>query len=198
MARDEAPPFARGETYFNGTTPDLTVFSYPINLAGKEYVFEVDSPDGYDQGDPSGRLVRCRIVQNLSGGAMLPGRLARHQITDPLECYTDGYFYATGDQLAGVVDELLPAAGVPANDFFWVVVEGPTKVQTVSSGFAAIAQGGRLEAQTGTGPLTADAGLVANYAGSPAVGDIFKMVGRAQDAASAAGLIKAVVHIPHY
>jgi hypothetical protein len=64
MARDEAPPFARGETYFNGTTKD-PVFSDPLNYLGKEYVFEPNAQIGRPVGD------RVRLAR---AGRPGPGR----------------------------------------------------------------------------------------------------------------------------
>jgi hypothetical protein len=182
MARDEAPPFARGETFYNGGTIDTTNLGGP-NLEGKEYTFEVNAPDGYAQNDPSGRRIRVKVVRNTSGQNLLPKRLARFAATSPHGCYVDGYVSAPATEaIAGVIDEFLPAAGVVNNDLFYVVIEGPTTVQSVASGLSNIAIGDRVEAASGTSATSSDAGRINKYAGSPTAADVVAIVGRADQA----------------
>ena len=147
MARDEAAPFARGETYANGNQEILNAASGPyglggVNLEGKEFVFEPNSQDdstagsAYSAGfgpDPSGRPIRVKVVRNVSGQNLKPARIARFSAAStnpgPYGTAVDGYATAVGDAVAGVIDEFLPAAGVPNNDLFYVVLSGPTQVQ---------------------------------------------------------------------
>lgn len=81
--------------------------------------------------------VTCRLVRNTSGIALLPKRLVKYKAgTNRTE--VDGYVTTTandGDTCA-VVDEWLPSAGVPNNEYFWVVVCGPTLVLTSLAGDA--------------------------------------------------------------
>jgi hypothetical protein len=122
MARDENPPFDRGHTYYDGETIDTNDLG-GVNLEGKEWVFEdVHPTTGVAR---TGRSVRCRIVRNTSGANMLPKLLARFE-TDGTEygSRVDGYT-ATLAQEGYPIDEYLPAAGVPTNDLFWIVIEGP-------------------------------------------------------------------------
>jgi hypothetical protein len=159
MARDEAPPFARGETYYNngatGVIPVTDSFGVAyggINLEGREYTFEVNAQDqgtGYPAGqDPTGRPIRVKVVRNISGVPLLPGRVARFEAastsTSPFECHVDGYAYQATDVVAGIVDEFLPAAGVAPNDLFYVVFDGPTQVLTGATTVAAISPGSPL------------------------------------------------------
>ncbi len=192
MARDEAGVWPRGETFYNGgpigTNP-------PINLQGREYLFEVNAPDGYQQGDSSGRQPRVKVAVNSSSINLLPGHIARYKLSAPLECSCDGYWFQAADIAAGVVDEFLPAAGVPPGDYFYLVVDGPTSVLAVSSGLTALAIGDRLELATGTSATNNDAGRVNKIAGTPALADLLALVGRTETTTSTAGaLIKAVVH----
>ncbi len=145
MARDEAPAFERGETYNNGGTIDLVNVG-GVNLEGKEYLFEVNPPDDPTQSDTSGRSVRVKVVRNVSGVALKPGRLARFSAasTAPYETQVDGYATVLTDRPAGVIDEFLPAAGVPANDLFYIVVSGPTKVVQGATTQSNVAIGDRL------------------------------------------------------
>jgi hypothetical protein len=165
MARDEAPPFGRGETYYNGTPKD-PVFADPLHLLGKEYVFEVNS-EGINQDaspnpyDPSGRAVRVRVAQNKSGVNLKPARLARFKLEDPYGTTVDGYTTGIADRPAGVVDEFLPPAGVADGDLFYLVVDGPSKVTQASASAAVLAIGDVLVPATGTSNTNDDAGRVA-------------------------------------
>lgn len=154
MARDDAPPFARGETFANGGPIDSTNLG-GVNLEGKEYVFEVNAPDG-PTSDSSGRLIRCRVVRNVSGVNLKPARIAVYKAADPYETQVDGYTYAVGDRPAGVVDEFLPPAGVPNNDLFYLVVEGPTQVTQTHTSNSSLAVGDRLVPTVGGGASKTD------------------------------------------
>jgi len=137
MARDDAPPFARGETWYNGgpidPTSDATLGG--VNIEGKEFIFEANSQDNFTNSysnasmDPCGRQIHVKVVRNASGVNLLPSRVAHYQATDhPYETRIDGYCYNLADRPAGIVDEFLPAAGVAPNDLFYVVVKGPSRV----------------------------------------------------------------------
>jgi hypothetical protein len=165
MARDEAPPFARGETYFAGAPKD-PMYADPLHLLGKEYVFEVNSQGlsptlGTLPYDPSGRAVRVRVVQNKSAVNLKGARVARFQAADPYGTTVDGYAAALADRPAGVIDEFLPPAGVPPGDLFYLVVSGPTLVTQPGTGAVAIAVGDALVPAAGTNPTNDDAGRVA-------------------------------------
>jgi hypothetical protein len=163
MARDETPPFARGETYYNGETIDGNNLG-GVNLEGKEYVFEVNAPDDYAASDPSGRPVRVKVVRNRSGINLKPARIAHFNPADPYECSVDGYCYGVSQRPAGVIDEFLPPAGVPPLDLFYLVTEGPTKVTQLSANADVLAIGDRLVPGLGTSATNNDAGRVAKQA----------------------------------
>lgn len=198
MARGDAPPFERGSTFFNGATKD-PVFSDPLNYLGKEYEFEPDS-DGGSLTDIYGRQVVCRIVQNTSGVALLPGLLAHYAAGDPMDCKVDGYTDALADRPAGVIDEFLPPAGVPNNDLFFIVVDGPTQVKVVTTGLTNIAAGDNLVPATGTNRTTsADAGRVNKQDITGATGtlanNIQNLVGQSEQAQTVVNtLTKIVIH----
>jgi hypothetical protein len=146
MARDEAPLIARGSTYHNGDTIDSADLG-GHNLEGKEYVFEPNVPiDSTANPDPSGRATRTKIVRNVSGVSLKPGRIVKYQAasTAPFGCRVDGYAITTSDLVAGVVDEFLPAAGVPNNDLFNLVIDGPSKILSGATTAVAITYGDRL------------------------------------------------------
>lgn len=195
MARDEAPPFARGNTFYNGMPIDTSNLGGP-NLEGKEFVFEVNSPDDNSPDDPSGRLIRVRIVRNVSTISLLPGRLAVFQKTAPFETKVDGYTVGVADRPAGVIDEFLPTIGVPPNDLFYLVIKGPAAAVTVDSGLTALAIGDRVVPGTGTTKVSADAGKIQKMGGTPVVADMAARVGYAdQVQAAATTLTNIVVHL---
>lgn len=173
MARDEAPPFARGETYANGSTEILNAASGPfglggINLEGKEFVFEPNAdaegaPYGALGPDPAGRLIRVRVVRNVSSINIKPKRVVKFQtgtVGVGLETRVDGYVSAVSDVPAGVSDEYLPAAGVPPQDLFYIVVEGPSIGTAMATGTPALTAGAFLVPGAGTSAITDDAGRV--------------------------------------
>jgi hypothetical protein len=204
MARDDSAPFARGETYNNGGLID-TVNLGGINLEGKEFVFEPDSSTslgssyGALASDASGRGIRVRVVRNISAVNLKPSRLAHYQASDPIETKVDGYCYAIGDRVAGVIDEYLPAAGVPPNDLFYIVTDGPTLVKQahsspvafaigdvlvpIAGGAASVTDdlGGRVGKQDLTGATATLANNIINQVGyvgvvSTVIDDVFKAV----------------------
>ena len=122
MARNENPPFPRGGLgtgYSDPATVDTTSLTH---LEGKEWLFEDQDPTIVD-GVASGRTnqyVRCRCVRNVSGGALLPKRFAMYK-TDGTGAGDYGgrvSGYGTQGKAGGIIDEYLPAAGVPANELF--------------------------------------------------------------------------------
>lgn len=135
MARNENPPFGRGETYYQGRTIDSNDLG-GTHLEGMEWEFEdLDYSVQGVKTPRSGKRVRCRLVRNASGIALLPKRAVIYQETaGNFLKRVDGYGNITADMIAGIVDEWLPSAGVSANDLFWIVVEGPTNCLTDLAG----------------------------------------------------------------
>lgn len=118
-------PFARGEY-------DANVGDY----AGHTYVVDDRDPDSL-QKRRSEHQVHLRLVKNSSGIALLPKRLVVFKSgTNRTE--VDGYATTTAAGGAGVavVDEFLPAAGVPNGEYFFVVTKGPTECLTDLAGGA--------------------------------------------------------------
>lgn len=181
MARDEAPPFARGETYYNGQPIDQ---ADPqglggVNLEGKEFTFEPNSQDQMATypaaSDPNGRPIRVRVVRNRSGVNMKPARVIHYDAggtftfnnatVGPFNYETgiDGYCYqGVTDRPAGTVDEFLPAAGVPPWDLFYIVIDGPGQAVNQHASPITVTPGLRLvPAATGASRTDDLAGRVA-------------------------------------
>ena len=158
MSRDENPPFGRGETFFQGDTANATDGA---ELEGKEWVFEDKSPT--DRTARSNKYCRCRIVRNTSGIALLPKRIARFELSAvDYGAQADGYTTTTAAE-GFPIDEYLPAAGVPANDLFWIVIEGPAVVLTSLSDLTAdLAAGAWVVAITAVTSQATTAGRVTN------------------------------------
>lgn len=147
MARDEAPPFDRGFTFYNGETIDTADLGGK-NIEGKEYVFESNRQIDHTGAtpDPSGRPVRVKVVRNRAAVALKPGRIVTWSAasTAPFQTGVAGYATAVAGLVAGVVDEYLPAAGVPVGDLFYLVVDGPGKILSGATTAPAITYGDRL------------------------------------------------------
>lgn len=168
MARDEAPPFGRGE-YQDATAGSASGVGALDHLIGKEWVFEdIDYSTGTVGARPSrtNRKVRCRLIKNSAGFALLPKRLAAFKTSNGPDygAVVDGYT-ATDYSRGYPVDEWLPSAGVPDGNYFWLVVDGPSQVLTSLSGAGFngdISVGNVLVALTAVTSGATTAGRVAN------------------------------------
>ncbi len=141
MARNENPPFGRGETFYgvNGQTPDANNLG-GVHLEGHEWVFE-DVNYGYAGATSfsagakpvrTNKHVTCRCVRNMATFNILPSRVVHMQRTagNALQGRVDGMGTTTAEGPAFPADEWLPAAGVPQYDLFWIVVDGAATVLT--------------------------------------------------------------------
>lgn len=122
MARDENPPFGRGETYFSGVGATTTD---PQGIIGKEWTFEDINP--VTRVVRSSKSVTCRAVRNTSGISLLPRRLAQFSTTAGSFGHEMPGYTTTVAQRGYLIDEYLPSTGVAANDVFWIVVKGPAE-----------------------------------------------------------------------
>jgi hypothetical protein len=172
-------PFERGATY------GATDADNGEHLEGKEYVHE-------DKRHGTGLFVKVRIVRNTSAAALLPKRLVQFPaLAGKYEERAAGYTAVTA-QRGYVVDEFLPAAGVPVNDLFYVVVEGPTLIKTslAGNGENVIALNDPLHALTGatSGATTSGRVITGVFTGATAAlaGQIRNVVGHALSAATTA------------
>ncbi len=148
MARDENPPFPRGQVGTYYSDPATIDTTGGAQLEGTEWWFEdLDLSLSAGVGTAptrSGRKVKCRVVRNTSSAAMLPKRVVTHKTTNKTTFagQVGGYAATVGtDPVAGVVDEFLPAAGAAVNDLFYIVVQGPSKVTTAGAGDTNMAAG---------------------------------------------------------
>lgn len=119
----------RGKTYSGGTATSSTITSSAL-LEGTEINFKDDVAVANQPRRPrSGRFVTARLVRNVSGAALLPGRLVTWQALYRGR-RVDGYARTDGVECAGVVDDRLPSGGVADQDLFWLLREGPVLIKT--------------------------------------------------------------------
>lgn len=127
------PGFARGQTL------GITVTMYEAEngdgstVVGTRKVFRDEDPK--TGAIKSNRTVECIAVKNTSGSALLPGQVAKFKASAILT-EVDGLAEAAAT-LMGVVDEYLPAAGVPNGEVFWLVVRGPSTVTKTATSVSA-------------------------------------------------------------
>lgn len=129
----------RGKTYLSGPnrTPDATA-SQSIAIEGIVKTFKdmsYTTTAGAQVKTPrSGGEVTCILVRNDSGISLLP-KTAVTWKSGARGKRVDGYAdFAPDRAIAGIVDEFLPATGVADDDYFWLVVKGPSLAITAIPG----------------------------------------------------------------
>lgn len=163
MSALEDAPFARGNTWFNGDfiPATLPAGTEPggFNYEGHEYLF-------WDQWYGTGLPIRVRVVRNAAAYNILPG-----QLVDPSAVV--GYYsnaILPGTEAKGITlveatysfpaDELLPPAGVPPGDLFYIVVNGPCLLTSTKTGVPTVALLGKVVACTASATTDGNAGGV--------------------------------------
>ena len=141
------PP--RGKTYLTG--PNRTASATAGTSKALEGIKKNFADVDYSSTDSikprrSGGEVTCLFVRNASGVALLPGRVVSWKL-GAIGKQVDGNGDLQYEAVAGIVDELLPAAGVAANDYFWLVVKGNAICKN-SLAASTITQGEYVLAQT--------------------------------------------------
>jgi hypothetical protein len=141
-------------------------------IAGKEGIYidlDVASPDSPE----TSRAVHVRLTKNNSGGVLLPGIVCKPDTASAVLFRTStlGAAAAT-DKPVGVVNRHIPAAGVPDDEYFWMVIEGPTEVIDSGSGVTVgdtlkTGAAGEVTANTST-PLEFDLGTALETAAADA------------------------------
>ena len=148
----------RGKTYSGGTPASI---AQSIALEGMQIYFADDLKDGVGvRKTRSSRMTHAVLVRNTAGFNLTPGRSVSWEAGFRGR-RVDGYTATTAQEIAGYVDDQLPAAGVANNDLFWLLRKGPALIKTPTVG-AAFAEGDILVALT-----AATSG--ADAAGRPAV-----------------------------
>lgn len=182
MARNETPPWPRGSTYSNGGTIDSANLG-GVNYEGKEWVVE-------DTIYNTGQYVTIRAVRNSGTFALRPMRLVTFD-TAFVGQRVNGYSTVTYAPCMPL-DELLPAAGLVANDIGYVIMEGPCAVLVpldagADNVFTVMDPLASITAAT-SGATTAGRIATANTAGATTSqrDSLLNVVGRAMSAATTA------------
>jgi len=185
MARNENPPFGRGETFYNLFSATTQSTSDGQQFEGKEWVFEDILPTTKLYRSP--QYVTCRVVRNVSnvagtGLALLPSRVvkfaypgggaANNTFGPVMGGQIDGYVFNTPASAANnqnsrgfPLDEFLPTAGLQINDLGWIVVKGPANVLTDLAALSpGIVVGDLVIAQTAATSQATTAGRVIDIA----------------------------------
>lgn len=124
MSRDNSPPFSRGETYYGGRVINSAALE-GVELEGRVKEFEDMNINAVGAKVLLTAFpVWCMVVRNSTGAAILPGSTVALDPTNPGHALSVPAALAA--RHAAIADEYLPAAGVPSNDLFWVVINGPT------------------------------------------------------------------------
>lgn len=115
--------FPLGQTYFNGTTPATsTDYGTTQSLEGTERTFE-----NRNVTDPitvrTGGNIECVLVRNVATIALLPSQAVTWKSGQEGK-QVDGLVKLDAAEIAGIVDDRLPAAGVPVGDLFWLMRKG--------------------------------------------------------------------------
>ena len=136
-------PIQRGSTYYNGRTIDTNDLAPSQKIVGQIRTFDDVNPTTMVTN--SNLPVTCILLRNKHSVALTPGQAIRFSTT------VDGESGAPCDaatQLFAIVDEYLPAAGVPVNDLFWAVIGGPCTANMVT------VAGAKTAGQLAVGPST--------------------------------------------
>jgi len=152
-----------------GTTLGVSDVNQGTNVTGTIKVFnDVDPRSNVSGRNLSYVTVMCKAVRNTSGAALLPGTIVKMASSDILNSSDGAASAAPG--LLGVVDEYLPSTGVAANDVFWMVISGPTTINTAAtlSAGAAISVGSSTTAGKAVAASATDKSDIIGYAISAA------------------------------
>jgi hypothetical protein len=178
----------RGKT-FSGGTP--TSVDQSVGIEGSRKLFR----DEYRSGNGvkvkrSNSQIEGVLVRNSSGAALTPGRTVSWTAAYRWR-RVSGYTTTTAQEVAGVVDDQLPSAGVASNDLFWLLRRGPCLVKTPLAGDAGnvFAEGDILVALTAvtSGATTAGRpGVLASAATTNTAAAILNVYARVMSARTTA------------
>lgn len=147
MAFELSQDLERGQTMYNGDTIDSANLKF-ANQVGQVRMFPDVTPSTKVLN--SGLQVVCVLLRNKHSAALTPGQACLFSTTVTGET---GAPVSALSQLFFIVDEYLPAAGVPVNDVFWGVVRGPTTANIVTNSGAKTAGQLAVESSTTAGKL---------------------------------------------
>ena len=180
----------RGKGYHGGTP---TSIGRSVDLEGTEVQFQDDTvvTGSAPNLKRSGRTVVARLVRNSSGVALLPGRVVSWE-TGFHGTRVDGYVTTTAAAAAGVVDDRFAAAGVPDDELFWLIRQGPCLIKNniAAAAGTVITEGAYVVALTAATSQATTAGRITNQTLTGATdvlaGQIQNRIGKAMSAKTTA------------
>lgn len=191
-------PFDLGKTYYDGRTIDTSNYG-GVELEGQTATFvnrKVQASGTTVRLQLEDNALVARLVRNVSGIALLPGRLVIYKASFNNK-RVDGYTSTTAQRAAGVVDPFLPSTGVPNGDLFWIIEEGTVPVRrSLSNSAADDAEGDVLYAITAATSQATTAGRFTRWVGTftaaettdgSAANILLNNIGRAMSACTTAG-----------
>ncbi len=115
----------RGETQYGPSgTIDTSAYGSAVGNEGSLAAFNYIDPSDKTRGD--NRKVHAIYVRNVSGANLKPG-YAVTWASGYRDKRVDAYSFVAAEEIAGIVDDLLPAVGVRNGDMFWLITGGPTR-----------------------------------------------------------------------
>lgn len=181
----------RGATYLTGANRTITSTGQSLKLEG--YRKEFNDRDSTITTGPnllrSQKKVVMQLVRNVSGIA-LASKAVVTWATGYRNKRVAGYCTTNFQEIAGVVDEFIPSAGVPNNDLFWLTVKGPSLIRKSLAADASnlILEGSVLVALTAATSQAATAGRIQPFIATSdltnAVSCILNRLGRALSAST--------------
>lgn len=204
MARDENPPFGRGETWYNGATPDSTDLTGSDAVIGREWVFEDRDPTSLTL--RSNRPVRVRAIRNVSGAARSAKRLVTFSTTTGLYGNSiDGYCTTTAQEAYPLDEYISSSTGLVDDDVGYVVIDGPAMcmVGLTAGSTTNFSVGDWLVSQTAATSQAATAGYGEQFdldaATAPLANQVLNRIGRALTAKTTANTgADVLVDIGHW
>lgn len=134
MSRYNKLPFERGRSAFqNQATSDWDITSLAHLEGQKVYLPNIDPAN--PEVRRNGTDVVAVIVRNNSGAPLTPGSAVWWK-TGYHGTRVEASAAADNAEVCGFVDDHLPTAGVQDEDLFYMIVEGPALVKTLSGGTA--------------------------------------------------------------
>ncbi len=137
---DKAQLMERGSTYYgaDATQALVTAHADNPNVEGIHRIFKNKDPSNLTNLRDGGE-VEMIAVRNVSGIALKPKRLVQWAAGKE-GSQVDGYTETEWIQVAGVIDEQLPAAGCRDDDICWIAIRGRHLVETSADGGATGAE----------------------------------------------------------
>lgn len=158
-----------GKTYYDGRTIDTSNYGNSVDYEGQPATYRniVTPSTGQTLVLPlNGGAIMARVVRNVSGINLLPGRIAIYAAGFDRK-RVDGYTSTTAQRGAGIVDPWLPSTGVPNGDLFLLIEDGTVPVRRALSNSAADdAEGDLLYAITAATSQATTAGRFTRWVGT--------------------------------